>query len=233
MLRNVALISLVITLISACSSNTECAGYVNCEMEVSPLSKIVTVGGKIELEFDLYAKDNLVVDIFDDPLCGLWFSATPSPSGAIRSTRNCATSESKLPDKSLAAAINDSKRSWSWVVAQNKRLLLGPDKHTIYQISADTQLRSDGAVTIIFADDVYFSFCDKALVFIGLRPHYNTFLSSGEGSFGDHLLFEQIDGPDGASVKIEAVEIGIGHDEVRKWQSIITQRGCANEITRL
>lgn len=224
--RKLASVSLMICLFSACSSNTECAGYVNCEMEVSPVVDTVAVGGKFILKFDLYAKDRLVVDVFDDPLCGLWFLATPSPSAAIRSTRYCATSKSKFPDKSLATASNDSRLVRSWAVANNRRLILGPDKHMIYQVSGDTKLRSDGAVTVIFADDVYFSFCDKALVFIGLRPHYNTFFSSGEGGFGDHLLLEQVTEQDEASIRVSAVNVGIGHDEVRKWQPITSQRGC-------
>ena len=196
------------------------------------MSETATVGEKLVLKFDLYAKDRLVVDVFDDPLCGLQFSATPSPSGAVRSTRHCVTSESKLPDNSLATATIDSKQELSWIVAKNRRLVLGPDSHTVYEISGDTQLRSDGAVTIRFADDVYFSFCNKALVYIGLQPNYNTFFSSGEGGFGDYLLLEQVDGPDGHSVRLEAVEIGIGRDEVRKWQSVVAQKSCVRELVR-
>lgn len=89
-----------ISLLNACGDvDSECVGYVRYEMEVSPLSNKVTVGQDIYLQFDLYGEDRLVVDVFDDPLCGLRLTAAPRPPDAVTATRPYVDGESRPPDK--------------------------------------------------------------------------------------------------------------------------------------
>ena len=197
-------------------------------MEVTPQSSSVIIGETITLNFDLFGKADLIVDVFDDPLCGLLIKANPRPETSNISTRQCVTKKSDLRHRQLVADRGMSNRKPRWTIATSRRLYLGPDKHTTYSITGYTAILSDGAVKVRFADDVFFSFCGEALVTLSLRPHYNRLFSSGEGGFGDHLLFRYMDSPEGPTIYIEPVNMDVGYDAVRKWGRFSRLRGCTN-----
>ena len=171
-----------------------------CELEIVATENSVVVGDDVSLNFSLsgfnyYDHDpveSLIVDLFEDPLCNLSISVTPEPANSIPASRACVTSRFKLPSEEEIALVNARGRNLTYKVSPDKRVSIRLDDEYTYSLQAKTLEQEDGSIKVMFADDVYFSFCGKAYVTFFGRPSYNTFMSSQEGGFMDILIFEQV-----------------------------------------